>query len=42
MIFIPTLALLMTLTTYCIFLETPLFQLLTQQDIALVDVFSHS
>ena len=36
----PTLALLTTLMTYCIFLETPLF--LTQQDIALVDAFSHS
>ena len=42
MIFMPTLALLTTLTTYCIFLETPLFRLLTQQDIALVDTFSHS
>ena len=38
----PTLTLLMTLMTYCIYLETPLFRLLIQQDIALVDVFSHS
>jgi hypothetical protein len=36
------LALLTTLTTRSIFLETPLFRLLIQQDIALVDVFSHS